>query len=122
MTPRQFLEVADLVPDALLLLDREGTILAANRAAASLGNEPAFDAGRSLASFTGTAAEDVRAYLQRCVGGGEAAAGKLLLTVGGASVSCDCSGRVVGGEGASRGIVLRLTRDTPPARAIADHD
>ncbi len=117
MTPRQFLEVADLLPDALLLLDEEGTILAANRAAAALGNAPAFVAGRSLHSFTGTPAAAVREYLRRCAGSRDAVAGKLALTMGGVSVSCACSGGVGGAEGGRTGIMLRLARETP-ARAV----
>jgi len=123
MTPSQFIEVADLLPDALLLLDAEGNILAANRAAAALGNEPAFVAGRSLQSFTGTPAAEVGDYLRRCAGSNDATAGKLALTVGGATVSCDCSGRRAGGKDGRGGIVLRLVREAlPPPAGHGDRE
>ncbi len=64
MSPEQFLQVADLFPDAALFLTSEGTVLAANRGVAALGLSPKALLGRGLAELTSAPAESVRDCLR----------------------------------------------------------
>jgi PAS domain S-box-containing protein len=66
MSPEQFLKIADLFPDAALLLDREGRILAANCAAKSLGWPLNETSGQVLSDLTATPRDKLHDYLRLC--------------------------------------------------------
>jgi PAS domain S-box-containing protein len=96
MSPEQFLQVADLFPDAALFLTGEGTILAANRGVGALGFSPKALVGRGLAELTTTRAEIVRDYLRRCIRSGSPQSGTLNLRVeDDRMVACRCHAMAV---------------------------
>jgi PAS domain S-box-containing protein len=57
-----FLQFADLLPEAMLLVGSDGTVVAANKAVARLGLSPASVAGRSLADAVADPPEAVQQY------------------------------------------------------------
>jgi PAS domain S-box-containing protein len=120
MSPEQFLQVADLFPDAALLLTEDGVVLAANRAAAALGPFPEGLMGRALADLAATPADAVRDYLRRCSRSQEPVAGSLVLRDGpGREVPCRCHGAVVDHDphgGATRLLVRLARQDAEPGR------
>jgi PAS domain S-box-containing protein len=64
---QQFLQFADLRPEALMLVTGSGTVLAANRRVeASLGVSPAELAGRPLADYVADPPAEVEHYLSAC--------------------------------------------------------
>jgi PAS domain S-box-containing protein len=66
-TEEQFLQFADLRPDALLLVTGGGVVLAANRGVESqVGLPPADLRGRPLADFVTDPADSLAAYLRAC--------------------------------------------------------
>ncbi len=65
MTPEQFHQFADLLPDPILLVLRSGTILAGNRAAAERLPAPPTQ-GSSLLDCVREPPSEVEAYLRRC--------------------------------------------------------
>jgi len=65
VTPEQFLYLADLLPDALLMLSGEGTILAANQAALSQWALPSAElVGRRLTDFVADPPEHLAGQLK----------------------------------------------------------
>jgi len=80
MTPTQYLELGDLLPDPLFLLSGNGRIQAANCAALralDLAADQVF--GRSLAEFSENDKAQLVDYLRLCSGSKQALAGQLLL-------------------------------------------
>jgi signal transduction histidine kinase len=113
-----FHEVARLSPDAMLLLARDGTILAANSAAeASLSSSGERIVGLRLADLSADTADYLDAYLGRCARSGDPLPGAMRLRAhGGAGLRV----RTWGARGAHRGalaagspatIALRLQPD-----------
>ncbi len=114
MSPEQFLQVADLFPDAALLLTSKGTILAANRGVGALGLSPNALLGRGLAELTMTSAKTVGDYLQLWCRSPEPAPARLnLLGEGGQTFSCQCHGTAVPHDfqGPETRILLRLVEE-----------
>ncbi|MEL7039556.1 MAG: ATP-binding protein [Cyanobacteria bacterium J06592_8] len=67
MTPDQFLKLAQVLPEALLLLTKDGEILAANRSAKSLfGSKSKKLAGECLIELVTEQSEKVIDYLRMC--------------------------------------------------------
>lgn len=78
MPVARFHDVADWLPDPLLLLQVDGTILAANRAALrALGRRPETLAGLVLTDVADAAPETVLRYLRECAGAREPHPGAL---------------------------------------------
>ncbi len=68
MTPKDFLKLAELLPEPALLLAADGTILAANHAARALvGRSRAELVGKPIQSLSTTPADRLRAYLANCL-------------------------------------------------------
>jgi PAS domain S-box-containing protein len=120
MTPEQFLPIADCFPDAALLLDKEGRILAANRALAELGHPPETLAGRRLTAIADVAPEKLREQLRLWSRSRQPVFGALDIRSGdGSTLACRCHGALVhhdpGGSGSR--ILLRLSpREASPSR------
>ena len=111
MSPEQFLQVADLFPDAALFLTSEGTVLAANRGVGALGLSPKALLGRGLAELTTNPAEVIRDCLRLWCRSRKPAARSLnLLGEGGQTIYCRCHGAVVSHDPSGRKprILLRL--------------
>ena len=123
MSPEQFLQVADLFPDAALFLTSEGTVLAANRGVGALGLSPNALLGRGLAELTTTPAEAVRDCLRLWSRSRKPAARSLnLLGEGGQTIYCRCHGAAVSHDPSGRKarILLRLV-PKEPQRKLASH-
>lgn len=66
MTPDEFQQWADVLPDALLLLSGRGEIVAVNRSFRELEIAPASCVGRPLADLVVEPADELNAYLREC--------------------------------------------------------
>ena len=67
MSPEQFLQVADLLPEALLLVRGNGTVLNANRAAAPCWACPRGElADQPLARLVDSPPDSLADYLRSC--------------------------------------------------------
>lgn len=76
-----FLELADLLPDALLLVGGDGEVRAANEAAGQLLGIGADDlAGRSLAGLAASERDELAAYLRSCARSRRLLPGAMTLT------------------------------------------
>jgi signal transduction histidine kinase len=115
VTPEQFLHLADLLPDALLMLSGEGKILAANQAAAAHWVlTPAELVGRPLTEFVTDAPEDLARQLTSWSQTRSRLPGSLLLKQGdGTILACRCEGGVLSQAMGPRG----GTGTGPPAEA-----
>ncbi len=97
----QFLEIADLLPEAAMLVSADGTILAISRACTStrLGIEPEKLRGANLADFTeGTEGSEAQLleYLRLCSRSREITIGAMTLQGGnGQAASFRCEGAVL---------------------------
>jgi PAS domain S-box-containing protein len=109
MNAGQFLQLADLFPDAALLLNKDGVVLAANRALAALTSWPDV-VGRALPEMTVTAPDAVRDYLRLCSRSRAPVVGALTLrAASGREVVCRCYGALAGPDpGGPAGVLLRL--------------
>lgn len=95
MTPDAFLEVANLLPDATLLVTQEGRIVVANRACAEIVNgAPSTLAGQPLAAFVTDAPTKVSQFLRLCSRTGDPLPGSLTFLGVGYPVECRCDGTV----------------------------
>lgn len=83
----------DALPEPSLLLDRDATIVYANRAFLRLTSEGA--AGRSLADFVEGDLVQLDQYLQRCSGSGDGLAGSLKLSTTGGGRKMNCRGNAL---------------------------
>lgn len=114
MFPEYFLQIANLLPEAALLLSREGTILAVNRSAGRLLSVPVAEVcGQRVADFLADPAPAVEAYLGSCARTTGPVPGRLTVRrPDGETVSCQARGALlpppVGGA---------VTRDTPERAA-----
>ena len=97
MTPEQFLQFADPLPEPTLLVSGSGFVLAVNRAAQHrLGLH--FDAANqtSLASFVAESSDEVAQFLRRCSSSRQMVLGALTLQrSGGEPIACRAEGAVV---------------------------
>jgi PAS domain S-box-containing protein len=101
----QFLAVANLLPESMVLLSADGTIAAVNRAFAErLGAAPASLRGRRLQELTTDPPEDVARYLRDCSRSRQLVLGALRLSAGPLS-----------GIWRSEGAVYRPRSDGEPA-------
>jgi PAS domain S-box-containing protein len=119
-----FLALADLLPEAALLVTADGAVLAANRAAeARLGAARGGLAGRRLADLTAEPSEEVARYLGDCAGSRQPVPGGLRLRGGGAEDACRAEGALLrpptGGEPAQ--IFLRLVPRQAAAEDVSAH-
>jgi PAS domain S-box-containing protein len=117
--PEAFSRFAEILPDALLLVDRNGRLVAANsRARALLGLRAAEIAGITLFQLADESAENVEALLASCARTRQAVPGTLRFRHReGALQRCRCEGgvyRPAGGEGEPPLILLRLTPSDHP--------
>ncbi len=96
MSPEEFVVFADRFSEAALLLNREGIVLAANRAFRRLQLAPASPLGHHLTELTSSDDQHVRAYLRDCARNRQPILGVLTFqTVQGESVTCRCDGGVL---------------------------
>ncbi|HSK76004.1 MAG TPA: ATP-binding protein [Thermoanaerobaculia bacterium] len=116
---QQFLKLADLLSEGLLLVARDGTILAANRAFGSrLEIPPGSLAGLRLADIVAEPADDVERYLRDCSRSRQLVPGALtLLRNGGSGLACRCDGALyrpgLGGE-----LALIALRFAPKEKSV----
>ena len=116
----QFLRLADLLPEALLLVSASGTILAANSGAASrLGRTPSSLPGTALARLTQEPADAVHQYLRCCARSRGLVLGALAFAPpeGGNPLSCRCEGAVFRPRSDEEEAVV-LLRLTPREAAV----
>ena len=107
---QQFLKLADLLPEGLLLVARDGTILAANRAFANrLGIPPGSVVGRRLVELVSEPADEVARYLRDCSRSRQPVPGALtLLRDGGHGLACRCDGTLYQPDGGGGSSLLAL--------------
>jgi formate hydrogenlyase transcriptional activator len=112
MSPEQFLETANLLPEAMLLVARDGTVVAANAAAASrLGLGASELRGRSLVGLVADPAETLARYLRACARSRALVLGSLtLVACGDTKLVCRSEGGVFRPRSDQSGalILLRL--------------
>jgi two-component system CheB/CheR fusion protein len=110
--PETFLQVADLLPDATLLVAGDGTILAANRAAARRLAMTADElCARPLAALVADGASCLTQYLRECAASRELVQAALVFGGRpGQSVPCHCEGAAleIGTAQAETTILLRV--------------
>ena len=97
MTPEQFLQFADPLPEPTLLISGSGFVLAANRAAQHRHGLH-FDATNqtSLASFVAESSDEVAHFVRRCSSSRQMVLGALTLQrSGGEPITCRAEGAVV---------------------------
>ncbi len=112
MSPEQFLAVGDLFSEAALLVDRAGTILAANRHVKSLGFTPHALCGQRLVDLTPAAPDQVEDYLRLCARSRDPVVGALTLrNDAGEALACRCDGALVhpGSDGEAQ-LLIKLQR------------
>lgn len=111
MTPEQFLEVANLLPEAMLLVSGEAEVLASNKPAANLLGVKRKDLlGKRLCDLLVDPPERVLAYLQACAKSRQLIPGSLTLSIGSESGE----GEICRAEGA----VLRPWSPAAPALVL----
>jgi PAS domain S-box-containing protein len=118
MSPEQFQAIADHFPDAALLVTREGSVLAANRAAGRLSQSLTNLLGRRLTELSATPPEALLDYLHRCTESREPVPGSLELRLEeGKTVPCRCYGAVVhyNSQPEDGRVLLRLALAESPA-------
>lgn len=112
MTPEQFLELGDLLPEPLFLVSADGRISVANRAALrALGVSADSICGQSLAAFTGDDVDTGRLlnYLRLCSGSKEPLAGSLSLKhSSGRTGAFRCDGSILEPAAAARDAIICL--------------
>ena len=110
MNPEQFLELANLFPEACLLVDDQGGILAANRRACQqLGLSAGELTDRPLADLLESEPEDLRAYLRACMRNPDSTLGTLDFAGAGRPIRCEGALlRPAGADGSSPQVLLRL--------------
>src|SRR5262245_7023693 len=119
MSAAEFLQTAEPLPEAMLLLTAAGVIVAANRAAAELlGAAPAQLAGRHLGELTSGPPEALAAYLRDCARSRQLLPGAVTVSAGaGEPVACLGEGAVF--RPRDDGDALVLLRLTPKREALA---
>ena len=119
MRADEFLRVVDLFPEAALLISREGTVVAANRAVKELGRAPQALTGHALSEICATPPTAVGDYLRLCARTRDPLVGALdLLADDGPPIACRAYGALVhrGEDAADTRLLLRLTRkETTPS-------
>ena len=119
MNPDQFLLFASLLPEPMLLLAADGTVLAANPAAVDgLGRPASALTGRRFADLFADSPDEVAEFLAACRGNGSLHAGTLFLRgEDGAAVAWRAEGTSARRDGAAQSaLLLRLM----PAHAKAE--
>jgi signal transduction histidine kinase len=112
VTALQCPDIADLLPEGLLLVSRPGTVLAANRSLDRLNGGPAEWVGRPLGDLVADPPEVLAGYLDSCADSRDPVAGTLTVRGrAGQPLVCHCEGMGIGPEEhEAEGIVLlRLT-------------
>ncbi|HZT80031.1 MAG TPA: PAS domain-containing protein, partial [Gemmataceae bacterium] len=123
MSPEQFLQVADLLPDAALLVTGDGTVLAASRRVADrLGLAPDRLGGRPLADRAAGPPGGLADYLRACARSREPVPGTIVLRADdGREVACRAEGAALrpAGEAGPALLLLRLfPRDASVSRYL----
>jgi signal transduction histidine kinase len=110
MTPEQFLDLADLIPEPLFMIAADGRLLAANRAACSvLGLQRRHAGGQPFEQFLGSDPEELRRYLRLCSGSKQPLAGGIVLTgVDGGEMQYRCDGAVLSAASPDSSAVIVL--------------
>jgi signal transduction histidine kinase len=112
VTPEEFLAFAKVLPEGMLLVSGEGKILAANRAAEDLLENPSDGlAGRPLVGVSTSPPEKIKAYLKACSRSGQMMIGLLSFHFPpGKKIDCRAEGAVLspGTKEKDAEIVLRL--------------
>jgi len=111
MSPESFSTWADLLPEALLLVSGQGTILTLNRGAKNLWGDREGMVGRRLAELDKGDPAALEQYLRACSRTREPLPGALLLACGaGEPVAYRCKGAVLAphAQAAERRLLLRL--------------
>jgi PAS domain S-box-containing protein len=122
MTPEQFSQIADIFADAAFLLDKDGSVQAANRATHTIGQSPAKVVGRPLYEFCSNTAEDLRHYLRLCSRSREPVPGAIeIVSADGENRLCRCYGAVVvPTNGEASQVMLRIVpRESSPTQFAA---
>jgi PAS domain S-box-containing protein len=117
MLAAEFLATAELLPEPMLLVNREGRLLAANApflAAAGLSRAEVTE--RNLADLVWEPPEQLEEYLRLCSRSGQAVLGALTLKQSGARVAYRSDGVACRGSGELKCILLRLR---PKAESLA---
>ncbi len=94
MSIEPYLQVLDLLPESILMVDGEGVIVAANPGATRLlGLDPGAVGGRRLSELVDDDPEAVARYLIACAGMREMVAGSFGVSRGdGPPIRCLCEG------------------------------
>ncbi len=112
MTAEQFLQIVDILPEALLLLSADGTILAANHCAAErLGIAFAQLRDRPLGAWVETPPEALKQYLANCARTRQLIPGRLSWRVPDKrllSLDCEAAAVQLPSPGAPAQVLLRL--------------
>jgi signal transduction histidine kinase len=112
VTPDEFLAFAKVLPEGMLLVSGEGTVLAANRAAGDLlGMRPETLTGTNLVKVATSPPEKIKAYLHACSRSGQMMIGLLSFHFPlGEKIDCRAEGAVLspGTKEKSAEIILRL--------------
>ena len=121
MSPEQFLQIADLLPEVMLLLSGEGVILAANRSAGTrLARPPRELEGERLSGFVREPWDSVQQYLLTCSRTSGPVPGALTLArPDGVTIPCHCTGSRLRPRHADEPalVLLRLTpRNESPSQ------
>jgi PAS domain S-box-containing protein len=96
VTPEQFLQFADLLPEPTLLVSAEGLILAANKAVAVRLSMSSPTSGRSLNELLADPPSDVAHYLLACARSRQLVLGSVtLLSENGQTVECRAEGALL---------------------------
>lgn len=96
MSPDQFLQIANLLPEPAFLVDGAGNILAANQAVERLGLVHARAPGSVLTSWTENASDEVGRYLSLCARSRTPVIGSLtFLNASGTATKCRVMGAVI---------------------------
>jgi PAS domain S-box-containing protein len=109
MTPEQFLQIAEALPEAALLVRKSGEVLAANRAAGALGFCPSGGESPKLADLAADA-QQLGDYLRLAARSREPIPGAVELRQGDGNSSYRCYGSLLcpGGDNGDALLMLRL--------------
>ncbi len=111
MTPEQFRTWSSLLSEAVLLLAKDGSILAANNGVQQLGIEPRVLEGANLCALSATAPDEVREFLRRCSRSRQPVIGAVTLRHNNEDIDCRCDGMLAHheSEGGETTLLLKLT-------------
>jgi len=111
MTPEQFRTWSSLLSEAVLLLAKDGTVLAANDGVRQLGIEPHVLEGSNLYALTESSSDAVRDFLRLCSRSRQPVIGAVTLRHNGEDIVCRADGMLARheSEGGETTLLLKLT-------------